>query len=100
MYTVILSGGITGRKNYREEFAVALVAARVRWHGAKVWNPATLPAGREYRWYMRKCCAAILEETDEQTVFVRLKGWNRSLGAVAEWALARCLGLKVVDQWW
>lgn len=100
MYKVILSGVITGREKYREEFAAALVAARLRWHGAKVWNPAELPPDREYRWYMRMCCGVILNETDEQTVCVRIRGWHRSLGAVAEWALCRCLGISVVDQWW
>jgi len=94
MYDVILSGKITGDERYRLRFAQAYVAARAKRPGARVWNPALLPEGREYRWYMKKCLHVILNEAAPGCVLVLLKGWNRSPGAVAEWAAARCVGMK------
>lgn len=95
-YDVILSGPITGVKEYRAIFAQAVVTVREKRHGARVWNPATLPDGMEYRWYMRQCLRAIMDEARPACVLVQLKGWNRSLGSVAEWVVARCLGMKCV----
>ena len=99
MYDVILSGRIDGEPEYRVRFAQAVVKVRTKMPGAKVWNPAELESGREYKWYMRRCLHAIMEESKETCVLVLLKGWNRSLGAVAEWAVARCLGMPVVRLW-
>lgn len=99
-YDIILSGGISGVRDYKLRFALGQVHSRVRWPGACVWNPALLPEGRAYRWYMRVCLLAIIDGTHDKTVCVRLRGWYRSLGAVAEWAVCLCLGLEIVDQWW
>jgi hypothetical protein len=96
MYDVILSGPITGHAGCRERFALAQVHVQQRMPGASVWNPAVLEEGREYRWYIRVCCLVILDEAGPGCTLVLLKGWNRSLGSVAEWALARCLGMRCV----
>ena len=96
MYDVILSGPISGDGNYKERFALAQVHVRQRMPGALVWNPAVLEEGREYRWYMRQCVRVIMDEAGPGCALVLLKGWNRSLGSVAEWALARCLGMRCV----
>jgi hypothetical protein len=96
MYDVILSGRITGYADYRLKFAQAVVKVKTVFPGACVWNPAELPEGREYAWYMRQCLMAIMEDAKPTCVLVMLKGWNRSKGAVAEWAVARCLGMPVV----
>lgn len=95
MYDVILSGRITGEPQYKLRFAQAQVAARAKRPGARVWNPAVLPPDREYAWYIRICLHVILDEAAPGCVLVLLKGWNRSLGAVAEWAVARCLGMVI-----
>jgi hypothetical protein len=94
-YDVILSGRITGDDGYRLRFAQAYVAARARRPGARVWNPAVLPPDREYAWYIRTCLNVILNEAAPGCVLVLLTGWNRSLGAVAEWAVARCVGMGI-----
>lgn len=96
MYDVILSGPISSDPEYRRKFAAAVVRVRARMAGARVWNPAELPAGREYGWYMRQCVLAIMDEAKPTCLHVRMRGWNRSPGSVAEWALARCLGMRSV----
>jgi hypothetical protein len=94
-YDVILSGKITGDDEYRQKFAKAYAGVRARRPGVRVWNPATLPDDREYRWYVRTCLDVIMNEAAPGCVLRLLPGWNRSLGAVAEWAVARCLGIKI-----
>lgn len=96
MYDVILSGRITGNASYKSDFALAVVRVKQVMPGAKVWNPAALDEGRDYKWYMRACVRAIMEEAAPACVHVRLQGWNRSPGSVAEWALCRCLGMPSV----
>ena len=97
-YEVVLSGKITGDPEYRRRFAELLVRVRCRWHGAKVWNPGELEDGREYLWYMRRCLDVIMNRCRPGARIVRMRGWHRSAGAVAEWAVARCFGLEVVDE--
>ena len=96
-YDVILSGAISGDANYRAVFALATNRARNRWPGRRIWNPALLPQGREYRWYLRECLDVILDAPEKATV-VMLEGWERSPGAVAERALALAIGLEVVEE--
>lgn len=93
-YDIILSGRITGNTNYRRDFALAVVQIHRKDPNLVIWNPAELEGGRDYRWYMRKCIHAIMDEAAPDCVHVRMPGWNRSLGSVAEWALCRCLGMK------
>ena len=96
-YDVILSGAISGDAGYRAVFAMATNRARHRWPGRRIWNPALLPQGREYRWYLRECLEVILDAPQKATV-VMLEGWERSPGAVAERALAVAIGLEVVEE--
>jgi len=93
----VLSGKISGNPGYRVDFALAVAAIRARYPGTEVWNPGTLPDDRDYRWYMERCVEAIMRDAKPTCVHVRLKGWNRSPGSVAEWALARCLGMRCVE---
>ena len=98
VYDVILSGPITGVTDYVVRFALAYVQTRQRVFRATgvlpaVWNPATLPAGRTYDWYLRRCVDAIFASPGA-TVFL-LPGWCDSKGALAEHALAVSLGMKV-----
>lgn len=96
MWDVILSGPISGDAQYRVKFAQASVRVKALMPGAQVWNPATLPQGREYAWYMDRCFEAIRRHAAPRCVVLMLPGWNRSPGAVAEWAYARCMGLRVI----
>jgi len=97
-YDVILSGPITGVPDYVVKFALAYVKTRQNGLNAtgrlpKVWNPAELPAGRAYGWYMRRCVDAIFESPG--ATLALLPGWEESKGAMAEKALAVSLGMKV-----
>ena len=96
--TVLLSGPITGVKNYRLNFAQASVEARRRWPGATVFNPAALPDDRDYDWYMKRCTDEIFAaKACGDAVMLRLKRWTRSKGARAETALAVALGIEIVE---
>lgn len=95
-WDVILSGPITGRPEYKREFAQAVVKVHAVMRGVKIWNPAELPAGREYRWYMVQCTEAILKGAKDGCVLVTLEGWQDSPGARAEVALAESVGMRVV----
>jgi hypothetical protein len=91
MYDVFLSGPISGVKEYRENFALAVCEARRRWPGCSVWNPAEIPDDREYTWCMEQCVRALFESS----MIYMLPGWRESRGARAEHALAECLGIEV-----
>jgi len=95
-YDVILTGPITKSPDYRVKFALATNRSRLRWPGKRIWNPALLKGGMEWRWYMRQCLEVILG-APEKAVLVMLEGWRESPGALAEWNLARGLGLSVVE---
>jgi hypothetical protein len=96
-YDVILSGPIAGDPEFRAKFAQAVVTVRQKWHGCSVWNPAMLDQERPYKWCIRQCVNAIMNDASETCVLVLLKGWNRSPGGVMEWALCRCLGMRIVE---
>jgi hypothetical protein len=91
MYDVFLSGPISDRPKYKEEFAVALCEVRRRFQNAKIWNPAEMPDDRNYQWYMRQRVNALFESS----MIYMLPGWRESRGARAEHALAESLRIEV-----
>lgn len=99
-YDIILCGRITGYPRYKVKFAQACVAAHTRFPGTRIFNPAELPDDRDYRWYMKTCVDAIFNRAAPNCVIIRLKDWNDSKGSRAESALADCLGIPIIEQWW
>jgi hypothetical protein len=95
-YDVFLSGPISGVANYADRFADAEAFVKNHVSGTSgdvaVWNPARLPAGKDYAWYMRQCCAACFSSC----VVFALPGSEESKGARAEIALAQSLGVPVL----
>lgn len=90
-YDVCLSGPITGVADYKVRFAQAVVRVLSARPGVRIWNPAVLPEGRTYEWYMRQCTDAVYDSA----AVVMLDGWEQSPGACAERALALALGIPV-----
>ena len=89
--TVYISGPITGREGYREAFAAE--AHRLREQGFVVLDPSMLPEGLgDHETYMH-ICLPMVEVADR---LVMLPGWENSVGARQERALAQRLG-KPVD---
>lgn len=110
-YDIILCGPIAGYADYKAAFGKVKAELRQEWiadynrrvkagedpkalkYLPEVWNPAEMPDGREYAWYMRQCVEAIMGSPQARVVM--LPGWSASPGATAEWALARCLGMRI-----
>ena len=93
-YDYFLSGPITGVADFRERFASAVSRVQAHRPGARVWNPAALPAGKSYAWYMKKCVAALFVSR----AVVCLDGYEASPGAMAEMHLARALHKPVLGK--
>ena len=97
-FDIILSGPITGTKDYRARFAVAYVHAREWFRNkygreANVWNPAMLPEGRTNEWYMKLCHKAIFDSP--RCVLVQMDNWQDSKGSRSEHALCVSLGREI-----
>lgn len=97
-YDAVLSGRISGDVRCREKFAVLYVRTREELRRrlgreARVFNPAVLPEGQTYGWYMEVCLAAILRSPG--CVLVQTDDWGGSPGAMCEYAAACCLGREV-----
>ena len=90
---IYIAGPMTGRDNFNRE-AFNKEAERLTRHGHTVLNPASLPDGLEQREYMDICCAMI---RCADAVFM-LRGWEKSAGAVAEYALAKKIGLEIITE--
>ena len=99
MYDIILTGRIKGDPLYKLHFAQSVVKMKTWRPQASIWNPAILPEGREYGWYIRQCVHALMDKAAPGCILVRRKGWNKGFGSVALWALARCIGMPVLDEW-
>lgn len=88
---VYVAGPMTGYTNFNR-LAFHEAAYHLGVSGHTVLNPAVLPDGLEQREYMDICCAMI---RCSDAVYM-LPGWEKSEGAVAEHALAKKIGLKVI----
>ena len=86
---VQIIGPITGDPDYRYKFGLAEAVLAGR--GCKVFNPAKLPEGKDYEWYMRRCLSSL----EDQDAICCLAGWEDSPGARREYVQAMELGLEV-----
>ena len=76
--------------NNKELFNYA--AHYYRNQGHDVFNPAELPDGHDYHWYLQRC----LEALETCQYLVQLPGWEDSNGACIEYECAVDLGLEIV----
>ena len=96
MQIVYLSGGITGKENYKNDFAIA--ENYLEQMGYVVLNPARLDeiSSKELtqQQYMRICYSLI----DIADIIFMVSGWQKSKGANAELSYAKSLGKEVKYQ--
>ena len=78
MPKVFLSGPITGVEHYERPFNAAQALAEAQ--GYEVFNPATLPPGQTWTWYMRRC----LKELSDSDHIWMLPFWMMSRGSRLE----------------
>jgi len=91
--TIYLSGPMTGLKDFNyPRFHGA--ARGLREQGHFVFNPAEYPAEFEARKSFAAYTNFICLTAD---TIVMLEGWGLSVGASAEWHLAKAVGLDVMD---
>ena len=88
MPKVFLSGPITGVEHYERPFNAAQALAESQ--GYEVFNPATLPPGHDWTWYMRRC----VEELAKCDHIWMLPGWMASRGSPLEHRIAGWLSIK------
>ncbi|WP_153446897.1 DUF4406 domain-containing protein [Vibrio algicola] len=87
-----LAGPMSGYENDNKfEFYVTALELRAQYRDHIIINPAVLPSGLEQHEYMDICCAMVRACEG----IVLLEGWECSLGATAEYYLAKKLGKKV-----
>lgn len=89
---VYISGPMTGMHNYNHD-AFNAKAEELKGMGYIVLNPATLPVGLRQSQYMDMGLAMVRCATH----ILLLDGWERSDGAVAEYALAKKLHITLLD---
>jgi len=89
---VYLSGPMSGLPNFNRE-AFFEAEKKLMKMGAIVINPAILPKGMEYKWYMDMAYDGI-KVCD---VFSQLENWRDSLGAIQERCWAYELEKRVVE---
>lgn len=89
---VYISGPMTGIADFNRP-AFNEEADRITTSGNIALNPASLPDGLEQSEYML-ICMSMLQIAD---AILLLPDWEKSLGAVAEVALANKLGLEIMD---
>ncbi|MBT9431046.1 DUF4406 domain-containing protein [Candidatus Sodalis endolongispinus] len=87
---IYIAGPMTGKPDFNRA-AFSLAAVRLSAQGAIPLNPAILPDGLYQADYMR-ICLAMLQCADG---IYLLDGWQDSVGACAEVALAKKLGLTL-----
>lgn len=86
---VYLAGAITGRKDYKAEFAKW--EKRLQASGYIVLNPAMLPQGLANSSYLPICLAMI----DMADTVALLPGWEQSKGASFERVYAEYQGKEI-----
>jgi len=90
---IFISGPITGKHYYREEFGYAEEQLAKRGH--VVLNPAVLPEGLEHHQYMAICYPMVMAAD----VVVQLEGWGFSKGAMMEYQWATSTGKPCRTLW-
>lgn len=90
MRTIQLIGRISGDDGYKAKFAAK--AEEMRGQGFEVWNPAELPDGMTYDWYMEQC----LTNLCRVDAIYCLDDWTCSPGAKTEYLRAKELGLAIL----
>lgn len=93
MRKIYIAGPMTGLQDFNRP-AFKAAALDLSLQGNAVLNPANLPDGLSKAEYM-DICVAMLRCSD--SIFL-LQGWEKSLGARAEIALARTLELEIIFQ--
>lgn len=92
---VYLSGKITGKEDYKKDFACA--EQFLQQMGYIVINPASLDEisdGLTYEQYLRVCYQLV----DIADIIFMVSGWQKSKGANAELSYAKSLGKEVKYQ--
>ncbi len=94
MTTVYISGPMTGHPDYNRP-AFHAMANKLRAGGYEVLNPAEVDLGERATWedYLRKDLQMLVTVQE----VCMLPGWQSSQGALLEVAIARILGIPVVD---
>lgn len=91
---IYIAGPMLGYENNNHDAFMIAEEKLKHVPGDIVLNPASLPLGLNEREYM-DICLAMLRCCD---AIYLLNGWSASAGALAEYALACKLGLKVINQ--
>ena len=85
-----LSGPMTGMKDFNRPAMLAEEEKLIR-DGFGVINPARLPEGKMWEWYMCKAVNAV----PRCDGLAQMPGWNTSFGCLIEFAIARKFRLIV-----
>jgi len=88
---VFISGKMTGEPNYNREKFFDVERELTEEGDMIVLNPAVLPDGLKHEEYMKICFAMI----DACDTVVMLEGWEKSLGANAEYDYAQRMDKEI-----
>lgn len=92
---IYISGPITGKEKYREEFGKA--AELIRENGHEAINLAECSEwGLSWDGYMQ-IAKAVLNSGEVDAIYM-LRGWDKSAGAARERFMASCNGIQIAYQ--